>query len=58
MRRAAEKAGFAFEGVMRGFWRQDDGIEDYAMYGRTLADHRGQPGGQTGGKAKPWIRTD
>ena len=41
MRRAAEKAGFTFEGVLRGFWRQDDGIHDYAMYGRSLADHEG-----------------
>jgi RimJ/RimL family protein N-acetyltransferase len=40
MRRAAEKAGFTFEGVLRGFWRQDDGMHDYAMYGRALADHR------------------
>jgi RimJ/RimL family protein N-acetyltransferase len=41
MRRAAEKAGFTFEGVLRGFWRQDDGLHDYAMYGRSRADHGG-----------------
>jgi aminoglycoside 6'-N-acetyltransferase len=40
MRRAAEKAGFAFEGVMRGFWPgPDDTSLDYALYGRTRADH-------------------
>ncbi|MEX0985715.1 MAG: GNAT family protein [Actinomycetota bacterium] len=41
MRTAAEKAGFAFEGVLRGFWAQDDGTHDYAMYARTRADHHG-----------------
>jgi RimJ/RimL family protein N-acetyltransferase len=40
MRRAAEKAGFTFEGILRGFWREPDGVRDYAMYGRTLDDHR------------------
>lgn len=40
MRRAAEKAGFAFEGVMRGFWPVPGGDpRDYALYGRTRADH-------------------
>jgi RimJ/RimL family protein N-acetyltransferase len=41
MRRSAEKAGFAFEGVLRGYWREGDEISDYAMYARTLADHEG-----------------
>jgi RimJ/RimL family protein N-acetyltransferase len=39
MRRSAEKAGYTFEGVLRGFWRDDAGLHDYAMYARTLADH-------------------
>jgi RimJ/RimL family protein N-acetyltransferase len=40
MRRVAEKTGFAFEGIMRGFWRVPDGpARDYALYGRTRADH-------------------
>ena len=40
MRRAAEKAGFAFEGVMRGFWNVPDATtRDYALYARTRADH-------------------
>jgi RimJ/RimL family protein N-acetyltransferase len=44
MRRAAEKAGFAQEGVMRGFWAVADGpARDYALYARTRADHDGQP---------------
>lgn len=43
MRRAAEKAGFAFEGVMRGFWPTVEGpARDYALYGRTAADHEGR----------------
>ncbi len=42
MRRAAEKAGFRFEGVMRGFWPVDGGApRDYALYGRTRDDHEG-----------------
>jgi RimJ/RimL family protein N-acetyltransferase len=41
MRRAAEKAGFSLEGIMRGFWQTADGsARDYVLYGRTLADHR------------------
>jgi RimJ/RimL family protein N-acetyltransferase len=41
MRRAAEGAGFRFEGVMRGFWPVTDGEpHDYALYGRTVSDHR------------------
>jgi RimJ/RimL family protein N-acetyltransferase len=40
MCRAAEAAGFRFEGVMRGFWPMRDGEpHDYALYGRTRADH-------------------
>ncbi len=42
MRRVADKAGFAFEGVMRGFWRVPDApARDYALYARTRADHEG-----------------
>jgi RimJ/RimL family protein N-acetyltransferase len=42
MRRAAEKAGFRFEGVMRGFWPVDGGVpRDYALYARTRDDHEG-----------------
>jgi RimJ/RimL family protein N-acetyltransferase len=41
MRRAAERAGFTFEGVMRGFWQVPDAApRDFALYARTLADHR------------------
>ena len=40
MRRVAEKAGFSLEGIMRGFWQVPDGAaRDYALYGRTRADH-------------------
>jgi RimJ/RimL family protein N-acetyltransferase len=40
MRRSAEKAGFAFEGVMRGFWVAPGAApRDFALYGRTRADH-------------------
>jgi RimJ/RimL family protein N-acetyltransferase len=40
MRRVAEKAGFRFEGVMRGFWTVDGAApRDYALYARTRADH-------------------
>ena len=43
MRRAAEKAGFALEGIMRGFWYVADGRpRDYALYARTRADHEGR----------------
>jgi RimJ/RimL family protein N-acetyltransferase len=39
MRRAAEKAGFTFEGVLRGFWEVPGGPAlDYAIYGRIRAD--------------------
>lgn len=41
MRRAAEAAGFTFEGVLRGFWppKGDEPAADYAMYARTKRDH-------------------
>ena len=40
MRRAAEKAGFALEGMMRGFWHvPEQAARDYALYARTRADH-------------------
>jgi RimJ/RimL family protein N-acetyltransferase len=43
MRRAAEKAGFRFEGVMRGYWAMpDEPVKDFALYGRTRADHEGR----------------
>jgi RimJ/RimL family protein N-acetyltransferase len=39
MRRAAEAAGFRFEGVMRGFWPSGVGApRDYVLYGTTRAD--------------------
>jgi RimJ/RimL family protein N-acetyltransferase len=41
MRRAAEKAGFSLEGIMRGFWQvAANAPRDYALYARTVADHR------------------
>jgi RimJ/RimL family protein N-acetyltransferase len=42
MRRVAEKIGFEFEGVLRGYLPSDDGgRDDYAMYGVTsLAELR------------------
>jgi RimJ/RimL family protein N-acetyltransferase len=40
MRRAAEKAGFVQEGVLRGFWEVPDGsARDFALYARTRSDH-------------------
>ncbi len=40
MRRAADKAGFTQEGVMRGFWAVPDApARDYALYARTRAEH-------------------
>ena len=43
MRRAAEKAGFRLEGIMRGFWLVDgQPARDYALYARTRADHEGR----------------
>jgi hypothetical protein len=35
MRRALERAGFDFEGVMRAFMPEGDGRADYALYART-----------------------
>lgn len=44
MRRAAEKAAFTLEGVMRGFWNVPDATpRDYALYARTRADHVASP---------------
>lgn len=41
MRRAAEAAGFVFEGVLRGFWPPTAEVPaaDYAMYAMTKRDH-------------------
>lgn len=41
MCRAAEKAGFTREGVMRGYWpaKGDTPSRDFALYGVTRADH-------------------
>jgi RimJ/RimL family protein N-acetyltransferase len=45
MRGAAEAAGFAFEGVMRGFWPSPDGgSRDYALYAKTRGDHAAERG--------------
>lgn len=43
MRGSAERAGFVFEGVLRGYMGPPSHPEpaDYAMYGRTRADHEG-----------------
>ncbi len=38
MRRVLERAGFAFEGVLRGFQSTPDGLYDFAMYGMTRND--------------------
>ena len=38
MRRVAERLGFAFEGVLRGFMSSADGPRDYAMYGMTQTE--------------------
>ncbi len=39
MRRVAQRAGFLHEGDLRGFWPEDDGDHDYAMYGMTRRDY-------------------
>jgi RimJ/RimL family protein N-acetyltransferase len=39
MRRACERAGFGYEGVLRGFMPTSNGPRDYAMYAVTTADH-------------------
>lgn len=38
MRRVAERLGFGFEGVLRGFMPTADGPRDYAMYGMKRSD--------------------
>jgi RimJ/RimL family protein N-acetyltransferase len=40
MRGVVERLGFAFEGILRGFWPEPDGPHDYAMYGITKDDYR------------------
>lgn len=43
MRRALEKLGFAFEGVMRSFMpRRDGGRDDFALYAVTRGDWEGR----------------
>lgn len=39
MRGVADRLGFSFEGILRGFWPEPDGPHDYAMYGITKADY-------------------
>jgi RimJ/RimL family protein N-acetyltransferase len=41
MRRVAERLGFGYEGVLRGFMPTARGPRDYAMYGMTRDDYRG-----------------
>ena len=41
MRRVAERLGFGFEGVLRGFMPIGEGPRDYAMYGMTRDRLRG-----------------
>jgi len=38
MRRVAERLGFGFEGVLRGFMPTADGPRDHTMYGMTRTD--------------------
>ena len=38
MRRVAERLGFGFEGVLRGFMSSVEGPRDYAMYGMTQTE--------------------
>ena len=40
MRRAAERAGFGYEGVMRAFMPSPDGLRDYALYAMTALDYK------------------
>ena len=47
MRRAAERAGFVHEGVLRGFWPAADGDRDFVMYGMTRSDYETGEGGMT-----------
>lgn len=44
MRRVAELPGFVHEGDLRGFWPEEDGDHDYAMYGMTRRDYLGAGG--------------
>jgi RimJ/RimL family protein N-acetyltransferase len=40
MRRAAEKAGYTCEGILRGFWPVPEGpARDHVLYARTRDDH-------------------
>lgn len=41
MRRASDRAGFRFEGVLRGFAESAAGLRDYAIYGLTRDDYQG-----------------
>jgi RimJ/RimL family protein N-acetyltransferase len=45
MRTVAERLGFTFEGVQRGFMPSSAGPRDYAMYGVTRADHEQRTNG-------------
>ncbi len=47
MRRVAQRAGFVHEGDLRGFWPEDDGDHDYAMYGMTRRDFDARGGVRT-----------
>lgn len=40
MRRAAERVGFAMEGVMRAFMPSPKGPRDYALFAMTLEDYK------------------
>jgi RimJ/RimL family protein N-acetyltransferase len=40
MRRAAERVGFGFEGVMRAFMPSPKGPRDYALYAMTMGDYK------------------
>jgi RimJ/RimL family protein N-acetyltransferase len=48
MRRVAERLGFVHEGDLRGFWPEDDGDHDYAMYGMTRTEYERAAGGMHG----------
>jgi RimJ/RimL family protein N-acetyltransferase len=39
MRRACERAGFRFEGVLRGYGEEAEGPRDFGMYGMTRDDY-------------------
>jgi RimJ/RimL family protein N-acetyltransferase len=49
MRRVAERLGFGFEGVLRGFMPTSSGPRDHAMYGMTRSDWENEK--------DRWIRT-